>query len=473
VAFILAFVSTSLSSSVEWTIHEMAMADHARGDLAILDDPPLYEIKVEIDPAKLNFKGHMQVVITNNEGVTLREIYLRLYPNGQKIYGRNALLEVTEVRMEGQQVQPTLEVEGTALRVPLPRPLAPEESVVMSLSFEGTVPEDFEGGYGIYNYAEGVMCLANWYPILAVFDEEGWNLDPVLGWGDAVYSDIGLYEVMITVPSTTVVVASGTKIETISIGNEGKATHFYVSGPMRDFFIILGEFEVKSEVVGETVVNSYFKTKGEKALLIASKALEIFNLRFGAYPYVELDIVEAPLFFAGGVEYPGIILISEKLYSSQEIWFDIVISHEVAHQWWYNVVGNDVIDEPWLDEALATYSSAIYIEEALGKEQFKETLGSWRMAYRQAKAQVKPGVTITSSLYEFPQWRGYTPIVYFGGALFYQALREEIGDEAFYESLKSYYQRFKYRIASTLELLEVFEETSGKHLGELYEKWLF
>ncbi len=90
-------------------------------------------------------------------------------------------------------------------------------------------------------------------------------------------------------------------------------------------------------------------------------ALEIYNQQFGAYPYKELDVVEGPMRNALGVEYPGIVMIGASLYKAPEKPdFEITVAHEVAHQWWYNVVGNDVFDEPWLDEALATYSSDVY-----------------------------------------------------------------------------------------------------------------
>lgn len=475
--------STSLSNSAGLAIYGVAMTPAARGDLLTLDAIPYYWIEVNVDLEKPGLTGQEEIIFTNNEGVALEEIYLRLYPNGRKIYGDGGL-EITEISVAGHEVQPRpeLEVEETALRVPLSAPLAPGEKMTLEVEFTGTVPRDFASAsgwsYGIYNYTEGVMALANWYPILAVFDDQGWNLDPVYGYGDAVYSDVGLYEIFITVPIDVVVVATGTEL--CKIIDDGDAiTYHYISGPMRDFFIALSrDFRVLSKQIGHTVVNSYYyqpesEVGGQAALEVGTAALQIFNQRFGLYPYAELDILEMPLPGIIGVEYPGLIIISDDLYYSPgEVLFEEILSHETAHQWFYGVVGNDVIDVPWLDEALATYSSGIFFEETYGEGFFRAKVREWQIIYEQARRR---GIQtpITGSLSDFPNGQGYTAIVYYGGALFHQAVREEIGDEAFFASLQQYYQDFKYKIATTDELLAIFEELSAQELDELYEQWLF
>jgi aminopeptidase N len=170
------------------------------------------------------------------------------------------------------------------------------------------------------------------------------------------------------------------------------------------------------------------------------------------------------------------VLISDKLYGSaeylaqEELQFAMITSHEVSHQWWYSLVGNDVIGEPWLDEALAAYSSGIYVEEFLGEAAFEELLHDWEWNYERARAGVD--TPVTASLDQFSDFT-YYGIVYCGGALFYHDLRAEIGDELFFASLQEYFRRFKYRVATTENLLEIFEEISGEELEELYDEWLF
>ncbi|MFQ6117984.1 MAG: M1 family metallopeptidase, partial [Candidatus Bipolaricaulia bacterium] len=321
---------------------------------------------------------------------------------------------------------------------------------------------------------------ANWFPIAAAYDEEGWHLDPVYGWGDAVYSETALFEVWITAPPDQVVIASGTKLAQ-TINPDGTVTHHYVSGPLRDFFIGLSpNFARLTTQIGETRVNSYYlngnEPGGQAALTVAANAVGLFNRLYGTYPFAELDVLEVPLPWVGGVEYPGLVLISDRLYGSdeyltgEELQFAMIVSHETAHQWWYSLVGNDVIGEPWLDEALATYSSGVYIEKFLGEVAYQELLRDWEGNYQRLRAWVDAPVTAPLERFSYNTYYG---IVYCGGALFYHELQAKLGDGPFFASLQEYFQRFKYRVATTADLLGIFEEVSGQDLEELYEEWLF
>ena len=479
---LLALCQFTLLGSAVSDLQELAMIPEVRSDLEALRDLPRYKIhmKMNLDQESPGFQGEETITFINGEEIILENLYLRLYPNGHKTYG-NGSLNLIKVLVAGREVHPVLTVEETVVEVPLQEPLPPGGQVKLEVEFEGEISKDFAGvrfNYGVYNYTQGVMTLANWYPILAVYDDEGWNLDPVYGWGDAVYSDVGLYEVSISTPAKTVVATSGFEVPGKSSQNGNATTHFYVSGPTRDFFIALSrDFQVLKREVGDTVVNCYFLpgklAVSRAALEVSATALEVFDRLFGLYPYVELDVLVLPLPFTGGVEYPGIILLSDGLFSDLDDTISrSVVAHEVAHQWWYGVVGSDVIDEPWLDEALATYSSALYIEETLGKTCFEGVLADWQERYTRARA-AGTCASITSPVTSFTSNSDYTPIVYYGGALFYHALRERIGDEAFFEGLREYYRQFRYKIATTEKLLTLFEEVSGEELDDLYEEWLF
>ena len=461
-----------------------AMTPSAVSELEEIGPIPQYRLWLDVsftaDGPRLS--GHGRLDYINNEGVALNELYLRLYPNGGLTYGSGSL-SLDRVMINGKPVKPLLELGETAVRLELEEPLLPGETLVLEMDFSGEVPRDFSGpaSYGIYDYTGGMLKLANWFPILAAYDEDGWHLDPFYSWGDAVYSETALFEVRITAPAEQMVVATGTELEAVP-QEGGRVTHHYVSGPVRDFFVAMSpELERLTSQVGETVINSYYlkgdEAGGRKALEMAMAALELFNLRFGPYPFAELDLLETPLPWAGGVEYPGIVLISDKLYgppeylARKEPFFAMILSHEVAHQWWYSLVGNDVIREPWLDEALATYSSGIYAQEVSGEAAYQELLSGWWYNYHRARAQVE--APITAPLEQFHNNSIYYGIVYCGGALFYHELRAILGDEVFFAGLQEYLQRFKYGVATTGELLALFEEVSGRELDELYNRWLF
>jgi len=136
------------------------------------------------------------------------------------------------------------------------------------------------------------------------------------------------------------------------------------------------DYAIIEREVNGTQLKSYYLPGDEQAaqiaLDVASDSLEAYNRRFGAYPYTELDVVEAPMQYALGVEYPGVFLIAADLYAEpQEASFIVAIAHETAHQWWYALVGNDVFDDPWLDEGLATYTSSLYFEESGGRQAYQ------------------------------------------------------------------------------------------------------
>ena len=468
---------------MELSDQAVALLPGARGDLGALQDLPHYTIQVNVNYDARTFQGRARVDYTNSERTPLDRLYFRLFPNGDRTYG-NGSLTVTQVTVDGQSVETRLSLEDTVLEVRLPRILKVGGKMRIELEFAGEVPEDFGSpenptGYGIYNFSDGVLALSGWYPILAVFDDEGWNLDPVYTVGDSVYSDAAFYTVDVTARSDLVLVATGVEARRQTLN--GTTRYRFVSGPARDFFMIMSpDFQVVSETVDGTTVNSYYLPKhergGQRALEVAVGALRTFNERFGPYPYTELDIVDAPMRNAGGVEYPGIVLVAGFLYNrSQQLFFTVATAHEVAHQWWYNVVGNDVIDEPWLDEALTTFSSGLYFEAVRGPAAYEELRTQWQRGYEQIVERGEDDL-ITLGLPHFEgqdEAASYGVVVYWKGALFFQAVRDTIGDEAFFRALRNYYATHKYRIATPEDLLNAFEEAAGRQLDGLFQEWLY
>ena len=153
----------------------------------------------------------------------------------------------------------------------------------------------------------------------------------------------------------------------------------------------------------------------------------------------------------------------------------IATAHETAHQWWYSVVGNDVFDAPWLDEALATFSSSLYYEEALGEGAYQGYI-----RYLQGRLdnlredRLDDQVTRSLGYFEsLDEPRVYGTVVYTKGALFFAALREKIGDKAFFEALQNYYRDYQYQIADAPDLLDAFEMASGQPLDDFYQAWLY
>jgi hypothetical protein len=453
-------------------------------DSAFLQVAPRYAISLSVNLEAHQIIGREKIDYTNAEDVSLDHLYLRLLPNGHGSYG-NGSLDVTKTLLDGKTVSSTLSLNDSILDVPLPDPLQPGEKAQLDLSFSGVVPVDFGGnatpsGYGIYNYSNGVLTLANWYPILSVYDSKGWHLDPVSDIGDSVYSDTAFYTVDISAPADVKIAATGSEISTTPAGAD-TVRHRYLSGPARDFFIIMSpDFQQVDRTVDGTIVHSYYlpshELGGMAALRVASDSLRIYNQKFGAYPFTEFDIAEAPMNYASGVEYPGIVIIGDFLYDQpNQANFVVAVAHEVAHQWWYNVVGNDVFAEPWLDEALTSYTSSFYYEFGPGGQSAAHGLISyWESRYQKVIQEGKDDA-VNQSLAYFESLNDpavYSYVVYSKGALFFEALRQEIGDQAYFNALRNYYQEYQFRIASGNDLLKIFEQAAGRPLGDFYRKWL-
>ncbi len=426
-----------------------------REALATLDDPPFYILNVTVDFEALTVAGTAEIWYTNNEREDLDAIYLRLYPNAD--YYEEGETRVDAVNVDGGAAAFTFEdSEHTILKVPLPRPLAPKDQTRLQIAFVVTVPRRSDR----FGYSEGVMSLGHWYPMLAVYDDEGWNLDPYVALGDAFYSDVAFYTVHLSVPEGTVVAASGVEVGRILQRPPGM-TVVYVSGATRDFALALStEYQTVSAQVEDTTVTAYYlpgdEQGGRRALQVAADAVEVYNARFGRYPYTELDVAETSftvLGAPGGMEFPGIVFISTEFYQPDSFFaseLDVVVAHEVAHQWWYGVVGNNQVDEPWLDEAFATYSSIIYFEDK-GDAGAAETVFLSQAILPYQLAQMLGGdAPLQTSLLDYGgDLITYQSIVYGKGALFLARLREILGDQDFFALLQQHYQAHKYDLLSS------------------------
>jgi hypothetical protein len=454
------------------SLFQLALKSEFAGDVDAIPDATRYFIQVMLDPDEPDtLTGVQRVRYTNTEDVPLEAVYFRLYPN---LPGYGGSMTVDKVTLDGAQVETTLEEGDSALRIPLDAALAPGEVADLTLWFREVLPADTSAGYGLYAYEDNVYALAGFYPTIPVYDDEGWNVEVAPPYGDATFTDTAFYQVQLTVPEELTVAISGSTVETVE-HDDGTRTWIAVGGPMRDFYVAMStDYEVVSEEVDGTLVNSYYRSAqddgGKLALKYAADALRVFNQRFGPYPYTELDVVATPT-KAGGIEYPGAIVVAQGLYSQEGGFFELATAHEVAHQWWYGLVGNDQLDEPWLDEALTSYSTFLYFQETAGKDAASSVKeGVFEEPYRAAQANDRDR-GVAGPVASFSE-RDYGTIVYGKGPLFFDALRTELGDDAFFAALRDYLESHRYGVAYPDDLIVAFEDTSGQQIDDLYEFWI-
>jgi hypothetical protein len=425
---------------------------------------PLYEADLVLSPELTGFGGLYSVRYTNTEEVPLEEVVFRLFPN---VSDGSAV--ITDLTVDEEAVEPSFSLQRSVMSVPLAGVLAPGESVLITMGIDVTVPIEEGGKYGTFLLDEGILSMAHALPLLAVHDDEGWNLEIPPPNGDSVYSDAALFLVRMTVPQETTLATSGQQVSAEGLG-DGTEARLYAAGPARDFFIAASErLEMIVASSGETTVRSYappeFRMRNQLILDLTVSSLGVFGDLYGTYPYRELDMISTAT-LALGVEYPGAIVMTLGHYDpAQEFDDPTIIStvvHEVAHQWFYGTVGNDQLDEPWLDESLAQYATWRYFEEAQGNQAaagFEAHLDA-RWA-RVEFADVPVGLPVASY-----QEDEYGAIVYGRGPLFLGELADIFGQEEFDRFLFEYAARFKYGVATTAAFQAAAEEACGCDLGE-------
>ena len=440
-------------------------------DLDLFPDATRYEVELTIDLDATTITGHEHVDYTNTEDVSLDALYLRLFPNTP---GYGGAMTATNIILDGQPVVPAIELDGSALRFSLDPPLEPGARLDLRLDFTLAIPTEADQGYRQLGYYDGVLALANAYPLVPVYDDEGWNIELAPTYGDAIYSETAFYTMRVTAPAGMTLAASGT-CTAPDPNPDGSATWTCVTGPMRDFNAILGpDYQMKSRVVEGITINSLFYSQhhqgGERALDWATETVRFFSTHFGPYPFTELDVVETPT-RAGGIEYPGLVVINSTYYETLSERMEWVVVHEVGHQWWYSLVGNDQVDEPWLDEALVQYSTLLYYEDRYGAELAAELLEQvFRRPYEELVASGRDapaGLPVAAYSNE-----DYGPVVYGKGPLYFHALRQEVGEENFWWILQTYFARNRYGVATPEGWLAAVETVTGDEHRALYEQWI-
>ena len=436
---------------------------------------PSYEIDLFVDWASGTFSGTTTVVAANCTAASIDGFLFRLFANNPGVYGE-AYLSVTKISAEGETIDFPAQPASTTLWVPLPSPLEPEQTVSLVLEFVGkTAPSPLKAdrpktGYGILTKNDDSMVLSAFYPMLSPQTVQASSLEEACGIGDLLWGEAADYSVTLRIDRDLAPAASGRLIA--SHGNGDDAVHRFEAQAARDFSLVLTldyeEIELQSS--GQTL-RAFFtpphQAASVRAIELASDALDLYERAVGSLPFDEVDIVEVPLQRVAGVEFSGLILVSEAYAENPYTQFyDIILSHEMAHQWFYAAVGNDPSASPWLDEAFATFLSNLFLAEFRGGEAASAERARWRRSY-EAAHDANQEQTIADPACSFATSSAYSAFVYDGGAWFLSQLRDTVGDEIFFEVLSTYYIDNLGRIATKEALLSSFESACDCSLAEL------
>ena len=509
-------IKPSSFSEIVPELRGIVRAASLRPGHSVPEDIPFYRIDVAMDADFMSYDGTVEVWVKNRSKSPWPFLVFHLYPNIQAIAGSLLHLRVDQAWIADEEVVGRNLV--TRYELPLESPLNPGEAVSVKLHFKGLLKRarvhesdpatelmgivfdmfsSQAGDWGIFAYSSRTAALSLWYPLLAAYDESGWDVVPADDVGDFSYFDVADYLVNFAIDRAWRVEATGT------VEDHGDGQRTIRAGGVRELTVIASTVLVPEERKagrnGDVTVRSYARSGNERTrrvvLETAADSIRVFEDFFGPYPYTELDVIEADLFGgAGGVEFPGLTTIASFLY--MDGWKDVaeegaqlmdsrflresiqfVVAHEVSHQWWNAVVGSHSRNHPFLDEALAMYSSLLYFREVHGEAAAtRQRIIELELPFELHRFMGGADMPVDQATSAFTDLIGYSAIVYAKGGLYLVALEDLLGRDAFFAGMSRYYRTFKFGIASPADLQQALSEgqppATVASLADTSERWL-
>ncbi len=411
--------------------------------------------------------GRERIRYTNQQDFALNELYLMLWPNDKFSGQYLSDMELGHISLAGAEVTPTLEKNGLAARITLPEPLTPGSSLEVSAEF---VIQAFPGikNAARFGLTNDILLAPTFYPLIPRIVDGKWQTLRAPPSGDTTNSDSAFYLWRVTAPVDRAIVTTGSVVDSTQSGQT--QTQTIVTGPMRDLALVVGPLELEQRTMDEITLNAYVLAdhhdSAQTLLDYAEGQVKNLQEEVGPYPFAELDIVDAPGAF-GGIEYPGVVFIGVV---GDNFSFQRATVHEIGHQWFYSLIGDDQLLEPWLDEAAASYTEVLYDEAVNGAKAAAADLRDFR-GYLDFSSD--PDLPIGQPVNSYPSGGDYAAIVYGKGALFFAALRHELGDETFFKFFHNYYTKYRYGFASSADFQATAEETCGCDLKALFDLWVY
>jgi aminopeptidase N len=315
--------------------------------------------------------------------------------------------------------------------------------------------------------------LADWYPIVAGWDETGWRLEPPTDQGDPTFSVTSLYDVRLSVPEGYEVIATGEE------SRQADGAIRIETGPVREFAMVVAQgLQVISGQSGDTTVSVQVdpahRANGQHMLEVAISALDFYNDAFGPYPFRELDIVETNLSLAYGVSWSGVLFINETqldLASGNLATLDFTLFHEIGHQWWGAAIGANSNDHTFMVEGLTNATAVLAQAAVQGPDAATTSLYGWMVTPYLNLLAGSGDAVADMSIFDQPATAPLSTLAYGKGGLGFLAIRNQIGNEAFMAALAAYADAFRLGIAEPDDLLAAFESASGQSLQELWSFW--
>ena len=416
-----------------------------------------YLIRLDIDIAGKSFNGRMTATLR-----PLRDGLKKVILDAEEF-------TVREVRDESGEALAFEQAPGR-LTVKLPRAFRHDEKFSVTVGYDGRDPKK-----GLRFYEASAER-----PAMAASDSWPYG---VRHWfpGYDYPNDKATSEIIATVAAGNKVVANGRLISVKE--NEDAATvtfHWLQDKPHSTYLIFLAAapYEVVEDRFGAVPVNYWvYARHAADARRTYGKTPEMmayFGALFGYdYPWDKYDQVEVP--FGGGAESTSATAMGERVIVDERAEIDFpslgIVSHELAHQWWGDLVTLRTWSEAWINESFATYSDYLYFEHALGPDEGAVNLLNKKTAYlREARERyIRP---IVFDRYEGPSDL-FDSHSYPKGALVLHMLRFILGDDAFFRTLSAFLHDYDFDVADTHDFKRTVKTVTGQNLDWFFDQWLY
>jgi hypothetical protein len=456
-----------------------------------------YKVSIDFDHKNHQFTGEQNLKYFNNSNDTIKKVYFHLYFNAfqpgsmmdvrsrslpdpdRRVMDRISKLNKNEIgfheikvlKQDGKSLK--FHYQGTVLEVELVNHLMPNKSTEFYLEYFSQVPVQIRRSGR--NNKEGIdYSMAQWFPKIAEYDENGWHANPYIA--REFYAPWGDFDVSISINENYVVAATGileskNKIKNKNIWNfKAKDVHDFVWAADPDYVHDILKVDSENlelhfyyQKTNDEMVNNWKRLQDDTA-----DAFRYINKKFGKYPYRKYSVIQGG---DGGMEYPMATLITgERSYPS----LLSVTIHEVLHSWYQMLLGTNESYLAWMDEGFTSFAQNITFNKEFNDIYNLNSNNPLERSYNRYYKFIKSGLEESLSTHSdhFSTNQAYSVGSYTKGAIFLMQLGYIIGEDKLFSGLRRYYNEWKFKHPDEHDFLRIMEKESEIELDWYIDYWV-